>query len=98
MGQGRSKESEKNKMKNPFGPEQDLPGSYANLHKRMLQRVQSAQVHDQIFQVVQNAYEHALRSENIVLSRPERQRMFAQILRVILEDMIKKLDERSTPT
>ncbi|HEX5808811.1 MAG TPA: hypothetical protein VFY25_09115 [Anaerolineales bacterium] len=80
-------------MKNPFGPEQDPLPSYMNLKKRMIQHVESAKVNDQIFQVVQRAYEDALRHENLVLSRPERQRLFAQILKHVLEDMIKKLDK-----
>jgi len=81
---------------NPFGPQQE-PGlsSYVNLKKRMLQNVQAANVNDQIFQVVQNAFENALQKENIVLSRPERKRLFAQILKSVLEEMIKKLDDRS---
>ncbi len=83
-------------MLNPFGPEQ-VPGmsSYVNLQKRTLQKVQASGVYDQIFQVVQNAYEDALGRENIVLSRPERVRLFSQILRAVLEDMIKKLEDRS---
>jgi hypothetical protein len=80
-------------MKNPFGSEQ-VPGSYVDLKKRMLQRVQSFKVNDQIFEVVQVAYEDALKAENIVLSRPERKRMLSQILKSVLEDMIKKLDNR----
>jgi hypothetical protein len=59
----------------------------------MLQRMQAARVSDQIFQVVQNAYEYALKEENIVLSRPERQQMLSQILKQVLEDMVKKLDK-----
>jgi len=81
-------------MKNPFGQQQDS-GSYVDLKKRILQRVQSAKINDQIFQVVQRAYENALNTENIVLSRPERTRMFSQILKDVLDDMIKKLDKRS---
>jgi hypothetical protein len=61
----------------------------------MLALVQTGHVYDQIFLVVQTAYENALNTEHVVLSRPERQRLFAQILRVMPEDMIKKLDERS---
>jgi hypothetical protein len=80
-------------MKNPFGSEQD-PGSYVDLKKRMLQRVQSFKVNDRIFEVVQVAYENALKAENIVLSSPERKRMLSQILKSVLEDMIKKLDNR----
>lgn len=81
-------------MLNPFG-EQPVPGSYIDLKKRMLQHVRSFQIDDQIFEVVQVAYEEALKRENIMLSRPERKRMFAQILRSVLEDMINRLDDRS---
>jgi hypothetical protein len=82
-------------MKNPFGPESDSSPSYVNLQKRMLQHVQATKVNDQIFQVVQKSFEEALRLENIVLSLPERKRMLSQILKSVLEDMIKKLDDRS---
>jgi hypothetical protein len=82
-------------MLNPFG-EQKVPGSYVDLKKRMLQRVQSSKVDDQIFKVVQESYEDALNKENIVLSRPERQRLFSQILRSVLGDMIKKLDRSNS--
>jgi hypothetical protein len=86
-------ESEKT-MLNPFGQPQDS-GSYVDLKKRMLQRVQSAKINDQIFQVVQQAYENALQIENIVLSRPERKRLLSQILKDVLDDMIQKLDKSS---
>ena len=85
-------------MKNPFGPEPDSFHSYASLKQRMLALVRGKKVYDQIFQIVQNAYEDALKTENIILSRAEQKRMFAQILRLMLEDMIKKLDERSGST
>ena len=82
-------------MQNPFGSQPDS-GSYVDLKKRMLQRVQSFGVHDRIFEVIQIAYEDALKEEHIILSRPERKRMLSQILKSILEDMLKKLDDRST--
>jgi hypothetical protein len=82
-------------MKNPFGPDPNIPGSYAGLKERMLQYVNSARIDDQIFQVVQKAYEESLSRENVLLSRPERQRLFSQILKQVLEDMVRKLDERS---
>ena len=81
-------------MKNPFGPEPEPLFSYVNLQKRMLQHVQATKVNDQIFQVVQKSFEDALRAENIVLSLPERKRMLSQILKSVMEEMIKKLDER----
>ncbi len=80
-------------MKNPFEPNPESLYSYANLKTRMLKRLQAARVHDQIFQVVQQAYENALGEENVVLSRPERQRMLSQILKQVLDDMVKKLDK-----
>lgn len=84
-------------MKNPFGPQQD-PGLYAyvNLQKRMLKNVQAARVNDQIFGVVQKAFEKALLGENILLSPPEKQRMLAQIMKQVLSDMLARLDDSST--
>lgn len=81
-------------MLNPFAPQQD-PGSYVDLRKRMFQHVQYMKVNDQIFKVIQNAYEHAMITENVVLSRAEKNRMLSQIIKGVLEDMIKKLDEGS---
>ena len=81
-------------MLNPFGSQQ-VPGSHVNLQKRMLQRIQSAKIDDQIFEVVQKAYEIALQEEGILLSRPERKRLLSQLLKSVLDDMIKKLDDRS---
>jgi hypothetical protein len=81
-------------MLNPFGS-QKVPGSYVNLQKRMLQRIQAAKVNDQIFEVVKQAYEVALDQEGILLNHPERKRLLSQLLKLVLDDMIKKLDDRS---
>lgn len=83
-------------MKNPFG-DQQVPGSYHNLKERMYKKV-SAKVNDQIFVILQTAYENALNEENVVLSRPERNRLFSQILKLVLEDIASKLDNRSGST
>ena len=80
-------------MLNPFGPQQES-GSYMNLQKGMLQRVQETKVNDRIFDAVQKSFEDALRAENIVLSLPERKRMLSQILKLVLDDMITKLENR----
>ena len=79
-------------MKNPFG-DQQVPGSYHNLKERMYKKV-SGDVNDRILGIFQTAYENALNAENIVLSRPERKRLFSQILKLVMEDMLKKLDDR----
>jgi hypothetical protein len=79
-------------MLNPFGSQPDPNlSSYVNLKKRMLQRVQDSKVNDQIFEVVRKAFEAALDQENVLLSRPERMRLFSQILLSVLEDMVRKL-------
>ncbi len=80
-------------MLNPFAPQSD-PGSYIDLRKRMFQFVQYLRVEDKIFEVVKNSYEHALISENVVLSQAEKDRMLSQIMKMVLEAIIKKLDPR----
>lgn len=81
-------------MQNPFGS-QPVPGSYEGLQERMLKRVKATNIEAQLMALYQKAYEDALYKENIVLSRPERNRLFSQILRILMEDMIKKADDRS---
>jgi glycyl-tRNA synthetase beta subunit len=81
-------------MKNPFG-DQQVPGSYYNLKERMYKKV-SAEVRDQISVMLKNAYEKALGEENVVLSRPERKRLLSQIVKMIMEDVLKNLDHPST--
>jgi glycyl-tRNA synthetase beta subunit len=77
-------------MKNPFG-DQQIPGSYHNLQQRMYKKV-SAKVNGQILIILQNAYENALAEENIVLSRSERKRLLSQIVKRVMEDMLKKFE------
>lgn len=80
-------------MKNPFG-DQKIPSSYHNLQERMYKKV-SGNINDQIFDVMMKAYENALYEENVVLSRPERKRLFSQIIKMVMEDLVKKLDHPS---
>ncbi len=81
-------------MKNPFG-DQQVPGSYHNLKERMYKKV-SANVNEQIFEIIVKAYEDALNEENVVLSRPERKRLLSQIVKMVMEDILKKLDGGSS--
>ncbi len=80
-------------MKNPFG-DQQVPGSYENLKERMYKKV-SANVDEQVSVIFQNAYEKALNEENIVLSRAERKRLLSQIVKMVMEDLLKKFDRPS---
>ena len=77
-------------MQNPFVP-QPNDGSYINLRKRMFQSVQSASINDEIISIIKKALE----AENIVLSRPERKRLFSQIVQLVSEDLTKKLEDDS---
>ena len=76
-------------MKNPFG-DQQVPGSYHNLKERMYKKV-SANVNEQIREIMVKAYENALNEENVVLSRPERKRLLSQITKMVMEDVLDKL-------
>ena len=79
-------------MKNPFG-DQQIPGplgSHLNLKERMYKKVKAAKVDEQILAIMLKAYEDALYEENVALSRPERNRLFSQIIKMIMEDVLKK--------
>ena len=77
-------------MKNPFG-DQQVPGDYRNLKERMYKKV-SAKVNEQIRGIMVNAYENALNEENIILTRPERKRLFSQIVKMVMEDITGNSD------
>jgi len=83
-------------MKNPFG-DQQVPGSYRNLKERMYKKV-SADVEEQIREIMVKAYENALNDENIMLTRPERKRLLTQIVKMVMEDILKKFDGGSSST
>ena len=78
-------------MKNPFG-DQKIPGSYENLKERMYKKV-SANVGGQMFETLMKAYESALYEENVILSRPERKRLFSQIVKMVTDDLVKRSEE-----
>ena len=75
-------------MKNPFG-DQKVPGDYRNLKERMYKKV-SANVNDQIASLLKNAFENALNDENVILSRPERKRLFSQVSEMVFNDVLGK--------
>jgi hypothetical protein len=81
-------------MLSPFDSNKDT-GSYINLQKRIFQRVQSSGINNQIIKIVRESCEDAIDAENIELSRVERKRLQSQILGLVLEDIVKKLDDDS---
>ena len=78
-----------------FNPPSSYPdsGSYAGILKRMIQSVQHNQVDDQILEILQKVFEKELGKENIVLSRPERVRLYQQVTKTILTDVLEKIDD-----
>jgi hypothetical protein len=83
-------------MLNPFGSDQDS-GSYVDLRKRILNRVQSTKIEEQIIEMAQKAFEDALAAEKVVLSQPEKKRLFSQIMRTIFDDMLGRLGGNQLP-
>ena len=81
-------------MQSPFNL-QPNSGSYFNLRERILKKVLAENVEDQVFNAVQKVYEDVTKDENIVLSRLERKRLFSQIVKLVLDDMLKKIDNAS---
>lgn len=51
----------------------------------------SANINEQILDTVMKAYENALYEENVVLSRPERKRLFFQISEMVFDDVLGKI-------
>jgi hypothetical protein len=75
-------------MKNPFG-DQQIPGSYHDIKERMYRKVSGSAYH-QILGILQSSYEKALHEESVVLSRAERKRLFDQIVKMLIADILKK--------
>jgi len=78
-------------MKNPFGDQQipEPPGSYQNVKERIYKKV-SAEVSYKLKQMLQISFENALSAESVVLSRSERNRLFSQIVNMVMDDILKK--------
>jgi len=78
-------------MKNPFGDQKipEPPSPYHKVQERIYKKV-SAKVNNQIRVALQNTFENALSEESIMLNGPERRRLFSEIVKMIMEDMIKK--------
>ena len=68
-------------------------GSYDDLLKRMTRRVQQNKVDDQILEILQQVFEKEFGKEHIVLSRPDRIRLFQQVAKAILNDVLGKIGD-----
>ena len=68
------------------------PSSYDDVLKRMTRRMQQNMVDNQISQILQQAFEKELQ-HGILLSRPERKRLFQQVSKAILTDVLGKIGD-----
>ncbi len=75
-------------MLNPY----QYSGSYDDLLKLITQRAHENEVDNQILQMLQQFFEKELGKENMVFSRPERVRLFQQVTKAILADVLGKID------
>ena len=87
-------------MLNPFNPEENLdPSGFLaalRLEKRLLKNIDAAMVDDQIFQVIQNAFDEALKKEQlIVMPESAKKHLLARVMKQVLGSMLKKLDSRN---
>ena len=67
-------------------------GSYDDLLKLMIRHAQQNEVDKQIFEILKQFFEKELGMENRPFSRPERTRLFQQVTKAILTDVLGKID------
>ena len=78
-----------------FNPPNSVPefGSYDEIEKKMLQRVRAAKLDEKILSIVQAKYEEELAQRNVILSRPDRKRLYKAVVKAVLADVLGKLGE-----
>lgn len=79
------------KMLNSYDPSD---GMYVNLRRRMVQNLKTLGVEGSIIEIAQTAYEKTLKTENILLSPIEKKKLFSDVLKLLLEDMSNRFDEK----
>jgi hypothetical protein len=76
-------------MFNPIPPNDG--GSYAGLKRRVLGKIRASGITERISALVQETYDDALKSENIVLSKAERVHLMADVLDQVLDDVSSQM-------
>ncbi len=69
------------------------PNSFGELRLRILKRLRAGKVNDQLLGVLQAAYEHAFAPEHLVLSQVEKKRLMRDVLKSVIEDVSRQLEE-----
>ena len=78
-------------MSNPPNSYPD-PSSYLDLLERITQQLLQKKVDEQILQIVQEAFEKELDRNHIILSSPERVRLYQEVAKSILTETVGKID------
>ena len=76
-----------------FNPPNSLPdfGSYEDTQKKMIQRVRVAKLDEKILTLLQAKFEEELAQRKVMLSRPERNRLFKAVVKDVFDDVLGKL-------
>jgi hypothetical protein len=72
-------------MSTPLDPSFDLL-------KQTYQSLEQEKVDDQLLEVLQQAFDKVLDQGHVLLSRPERKRLFHNASKLVLADVLAKLD------
>jgi hypothetical protein len=67
---------------------------FKRLKDRIRLRLKQEMVEEQMLGVLNNAYAEVLRTENIVLTRKERERLLREVLKDTLDDMLRELSDQ----
>ena len=68
------------------------PPTWSEIRKQTVRQVRSSQVDDRIFEAVQKPFETAIRSQAVLLTRAERDRLLKAVMKEVLGEMLAKLD------
>mgnify|MGYP001292020010 CR=1 FL=1 len=69
----------------------DQGDSYFDVKNKLIGRLKSSQVDEKISTLLQSAFDEAIESENIVLTRDDKKRLKTQITTEFLNDLSKLL-------
>jgi hypothetical protein len=64
---------------------------FNQLKKHLRLRMKEEMVDEKVRNITTHAFEHSLASENVILSRPERIRLFRALLQDIFDDLSNSL-------
>jgi len=67
--------------------------SYEELLVKIRTRVRDQKLSEEILTLLRNAPEAALKAENVVLSRPERERIAQMIMKEVLSEVVEQVNK-----